>query len=54
MNLNQISAWSIRNPVVPIVLFLGLTLTGRSGNVAARALFLFLSPYGERRISSAP
>ncbi|WP_126172936.1 efflux RND transporter permease subunit [Altericroceibacterium xinjiangense] len=28
MNINNISAWSIRNPVVPIVLFLGLTLAG--------------------------
>ena len=28
MNLNNISAWSIRNPVVPIVLFLGLLLAG--------------------------
>ncbi len=28
MNLNQISAWSIRNPVVPIVLFTGLLLAG--------------------------
>ncbi|WP_421851595.1 efflux RND transporter permease subunit [Novosphingobium sp.] len=28
MNFRNISAWSIRNPVVPIVLFLGLTLAG--------------------------
>ncbi len=28
MNFKNISAWSIRNPVVPIVLFLGLTLAG--------------------------
>jgi multidrug efflux pump subunit AcrB len=28
MNFNNISAWSIRNPVVPIVLFLALTLAG--------------------------
>ena len=28
MNFNNISAWSILNPVVPIVLFLGLTLAG--------------------------
>ncbi len=28
MNFNNISAWSIRNPVVPIVLFIGLTLAG--------------------------
>ncbi|EGD60258.1 hypothetical protein Y88_2132 [Novosphingobium nitrogenifigens DSM 19370] len=28
MNFRNLSAWSIRNPVVPIVLFLGLTLTG--------------------------
>ena len=28
MNLNNISAWSIRNPVVPIVLFLALTIAG--------------------------
>ncbi|WP_394730203.1 efflux RND transporter permease subunit [Altererythrobacter sp. GH1-8] len=28
MNLREISAWSIRNPVVPIVIFLGLTLAG--------------------------
>lgn len=28
MNFANISAWSIRNPVVPIVLFLGLTLAG--------------------------
>jgi multidrug efflux pump subunit AcrB len=28
MNLNNISAWSIRNPVVPIVLFVALTLAG--------------------------
>jgi multidrug efflux pump subunit AcrB len=28
MNLNNISAWSIRNPVVPIVLFIALTLAG--------------------------
>ncbi|WP_397590097.1 efflux RND transporter permease subunit [Sphingorhabdus sp.] len=28
MNFNNISAWSIRNPVVPIVLFVALTLAG--------------------------
>ncbi len=28
MNFNNISAWSIRNPVVPIVLFIALTLAG--------------------------
>ena len=28
MNFRNISAWSIRNPVVPIMLFLGLTLVG--------------------------
>lgn len=28
MNLNNISAWSIRNPVVPIVLFVGLLMAG--------------------------
>nr|WP_295372234.1 efflux RND transporter permease subunit [uncultured Sphingosinicella sp.] len=28
MNFKNISAWSIRNPVVPIVLFIGLTLAG--------------------------
>ena len=28
MNFANISAWSIRNPVVPIVLFIGLTLAG--------------------------
>lgn len=28
MNLNNISAWSIRNPVVPIVLFIALLLAG--------------------------
>ena len=28
MNFRNISAWSIRNPVVPIVLFVGLTLAG--------------------------
>ncbi len=28
MNFRNISAWSIRNPVVPIILFLGLTLAG--------------------------
>ena len=28
MNLNNISAWSIRNPVVPIVLFVALTIAG--------------------------
>jgi multidrug efflux pump subunit AcrB len=28
MNFSQISAWSIRNPVVPIVLFMALTLAG--------------------------
>ena len=28
MNLREISAWSIRNPVVPIVIFIGLTLAG--------------------------
>src|SRR5688500_3599963 len=28
MNFRNISAWSIRNPVAPIVLFLGLTLAG--------------------------
>ena len=28
MNFNNISAWSILNPVVPIVLFAGLTLAG--------------------------
>lgn len=28
MNFNNISAWSIRNPVVPIVLFIALTIAG--------------------------
>ena len=28
MNFRNISAWSIRNPVVPIVMFIGLTLAG--------------------------
>jgi len=28
MNFRNLSAWSIRNPVVPIVLFIGLTLMG--------------------------
>ena len=28
MNLNQISAWSIRNPIVPILAFVGLMLAG--------------------------
>ena len=28
MNFRNISAWSIRNPIVPIVLFVGLTLAG--------------------------
>src|SRR5687767_11610870 len=28
MNFRNISAWSIRNPVVPIVIFIGLTLAG--------------------------
>ncbi|WP_340588162.1 efflux RND transporter permease subunit [Erythrobacter alti] len=28
MDFNQISAWSIRNPIVPILLFVGLTLAG--------------------------
>ncbi len=28
MNFQNISAWSIRNPVVPIVLFLGLLIAG--------------------------
>ncbi|MFY8196003.1 MAG: efflux RND transporter permease subunit, partial [Novosphingobium sp.] len=28
MNFQNISSWCIRNPVVPIVLFLGLTLAG--------------------------
>ena len=28
MNLNNISAWSIRNPVVPIVLFIALSIAG--------------------------
>ena len=28
MNFNQLSAWSIRNPIVPILLFTGLTLAG--------------------------
>ncbi|WAT17251.1 efflux RND transporter permease subunit [Aurantiacibacter sp. MUD11] len=28
MNLNQISAWSIRNPIVPILAFIGLMLAG--------------------------
>ena len=28
MNFRNISAWSIRNPVVPIVLFVALTLAG--------------------------
>ena len=28
MNFRNISAWSIRNPVVPIMLFIGLTLVG--------------------------
>ena len=28
MNFRNISAWSIRNPVVPIVLFLGLMIAG--------------------------
>ena len=28
MNFRNISAWSIRNPVPPIVLFIGLTIAG--------------------------
>ena len=28
MNINQLSAWSIRNPVIPLVLFMGLLLAG--------------------------
>ena len=28
MNLRNISAWSIRNPIIPIVFFIGLTLAG--------------------------
>ena len=28
MNFRNLSAWSIRNPVVPIILFLGLTIIG--------------------------
>ena len=28
MNFRNLSAWSIRNPVVPIVLFVALMLTG--------------------------
>ena len=28
MNFRNISAWCIRNPVVPIVLFIGLILAG--------------------------
>ena len=28
MNFRNISAWSIRNPIIPIILFLGLTLAG--------------------------
>ncbi|TCD06741.1 efflux RND transporter permease subunit [Erythrobacteraceae bacterium CFH 75059] len=28
MNFRNISAWSIRNPIIPIVLFIGLTLAG--------------------------
>ena len=28
MNFRNISAWSIRNPIVPIVLFIGLTIAG--------------------------
>lgn len=28
MNFRNISAWSIRNPVVPIVLFIGLAIAG--------------------------
>jgi multidrug efflux pump subunit AcrB len=30
MNFRNISAWSIRNPVVPLVLFIGLMLAGSS------------------------
>ena len=28
MNFRNISAWSIRNPIIPIVLFIGLMLAG--------------------------
>ena len=28
MNLRNISAWSIRNPIIPIVIFIGLTIAG--------------------------
>ncbi|MBS1240024.1 MAG: mdtC 2, partial [Proteobacteria bacterium] len=28
MNFRNLSAWSIRNPIVPIVLFIGLLLAG--------------------------
>ena len=28
MDFSQISAWSIRNPIIPILLFVGLTLAG--------------------------
>ena len=28
MNMRNISAWSIRNPVIPIVFFIGLCIAG--------------------------
>ena len=34
MNFRNVSSWCIRNPVFPIVLFVGLMLAGLSGNEA--------------------
>ena len=28
MNVRELSAWSIRNPVIPIILFIGLMVAG--------------------------
>ena len=36
MNFRYISAWSIRNPIVPIVFFIGLTIGTQALLVARR------------------
>ena len=38
MNFRNISAWSIRNPVIPLVAFTALLLAGCPYNVSDRAL----------------
>ena len=45
MNFRNISAWSIRNPIVPIVFFIGLTLAGLAGVTLFAGLWIVRTLY---------